>query len=203
MRRLPPIIACFFTLLCLQSNSQTKVVGECTVDYSIHQVNGQGDTTLIGQKQVFVKGNSCKTILKTPELMQTLIFNTQHDTAIILKEIGLNKLLQHIQYSPLSNLNLVASKKKETAITILNYACESITLSWADGTSMEVWYTNAIIPTVTVYEQAFKEIPGLVLAYQLNTKEGNQIVYKATKVDLSPITLKVFEVNRENYQIIN
>ena len=37
---------------------------------------------------------------------------------------------------------------------------------------MEVTYTTAILPTVTVYEQAFKEIPGLVLNYQLTTKEG-------------------------------
>ena len=68
---------------------------------------------------------------------------------------------------------------------------------------LEVAYTTVIQPTVSVYEQAFKEIPGLVLAYQLNTKSGNQILYKATKVDLSPITLNVFEVNKEEYQQIN
>jgi hypothetical protein len=56
---------------------------------------------------------------------------------------------------------------------------------------------------VTVYEHAFKEIPGLVLNYQLTTKEGNRILYSATKVDLSPITLNVFEVNKNNYQQIN
>jgi hypothetical protein len=56
---------------------------------------------------------------------------------------------------------------------------------------------------VTVYEQAFKEIPGLVMRYQLTSKEGNKILYNANKVDLSPITLKVFEVNKSNYQQIN
>jgi hypothetical protein len=56
---------------------------------------------------------------------------------------------------------------------------------------------------VTVYEQAFKEIPGLVMRYQLTTKEGNTILYNANKIDLSPITLNVFEVNKSNYQQIN
>jgi hypothetical protein len=203
MLRLSPLIACFLSCIVFQLHAQTKVVGECAVTYDIHQVSTNGDTSLVGQKQVYIKGNGCKTILKTPELTQTLIFNTQQDTAIILKEIGLNKLLQYIKYASLNQVNLVASKKNGLTSTILDYPCESITLTWADGTSMEVSYTNAILPTVTVYEQAFKEIPGLVLAYQLNTKSGSRIVYRATKVDLSPITLNVFEVNKESYQLIN
>ena len=183
-------------------NAQTKVVGECAITYNIQQIINT-DTTIIGQKLVYIKGNVCKTIFKTPELTQTLIFNTQQDTAIITKEIGLNKLLQYIKYAPLSNVNLVSSKKKELLTTILDYSCEAITLNWSDGSVMEVFYTKLIIPTVTVYEQAFKEIPGLVLAYQLYTNQGSQILYTATKVDLSPITLNVFEVNKALYQLID
>ena len=203
MHRLFPLIVCFFTCIVFNLQAQTKVVGECAITYDIHQIASNGDTSLIGQKHVFIKGNSCKTIIKTPQLSQTLIFNTQQDTAIILKELGLNKFLQYILYASMQPVNLVASKKNGATTTILNYPCETITLSWANGTSMEVTYTTVIVPTVTVYEQAFKEIPGLVLNYQLTTKEGNRILYSATKVDLSPITLNVFEVNKNNYQQIN
>ena len=203
MLRLPPIIVCFLSCVVFQLQAQTKVVGECAITYDIRQISIKGDTSSVGQKQIFIKGNSCKTILKTPALMQTLIFNTQQDTAVILKEIGLNKFLQYILYTSMQPVNLVASKKNTTSSTILDYPCETITLSWADGNSMEVTYTTVIIPTVTVYEQAFKEIPGLVMRYQLTTKEGNKILYSATKVDLSPITLNVFEVNKNNYQQIN
>jgi hypothetical protein len=203
MLRLSPLIVCFLSCVVFQSQAQTNVVGECAITYDIHQIATNGDTSLLGQKEIFIKGNSCKTILKTPQLTQTLIFNTQRDTAIILKEIGLNHFLQYIQYGSINPVNLVASKNKGVNSTLLSYPCESITLSWADGTSMEVTYTTVIIPTVTVYEKAFKEIPGLVLQYQLTTKEGNKILYNATKVDLSPITLNVFEVNKEQYQQIN
>jgi hypothetical protein len=203
MLRLPPIIVCFLSCAVFQLQAQTKVVGECAITYDIHQISMKGDTSLVGQKQIFIKGNSCKTILKTPQLTQTLIFNTQQDTAIILKEIGLNKILQYILYTSINPVNLVSAKKNSFLSTILNYPCASITLTWADGNTMEVVYTTDILPTVTVYEQAFKEIPGLVLNYQLTTKEGNRILYSATKVDLSPITLNVFEVNKNNYQQIN
>jgi hypothetical protein len=203
MLRLPPLIVCFLSFVALQLQAQTKVVGECAITYDIRQIATNGDTSLVGQKQVFIKGNSCKTILTTPEITQTLIFNTQQETAIILKEIGLNRFLQYIPYASNSPANLIASKKNGLASTILEYPCESITLSWADGTAMEVAYTTLILPTVTVYEQALKEIPGLVMRYQLTTKLGNKILYSATKVDLSPIRLNVFEVNKENYQQIN
>ena len=203
MLRLSPLIVCFLSCLVLQLQAQTKIVGECAITYDIHQISKTGDTILLGQKQIFIKGNSCKTILKTPQLTQTLIFNTQQDTAIILKEIGLNKFLQYILYTSINPVNLVSAKKNSFISTILNYPCASITLTWADGNTMEVVYTTDILPTVTVYEQAFKEIPGLVLNYQLTTKEGNRILYSATKVDLSPITLNVFEVNKNNYQQIN
>jgi hypothetical protein len=203
MLRLPPIIVCLLSCAVFQSQAQTKVVGECAITYDIHQISMKGDTSFVGQKQIFIKGNSCKTILKTSAFTQTLIFNTQQDTAIILKEIGLNKILQYILYASMQPVNLVASKKNGTTNTLLDYPCETITLSWADGNSMEVTYTTMIIPTVTVYEQAFKEIPGLVLRYQLTTKEGNKILYNANKIDLSPITLNVFEVNKSNYQQIN
>ena len=203
MLRLLPIIVCFLSCAVFQLQAQTKVVGECAITYDIHQISMKGDTSLVGQKQIFIKGNSCKTILKTPAFTQTLIFNTQQDTAIILKEIGMNKFLLYILYASMQPVNLVASKKNANTSTLLDYPCETITLSWADGNSMEVTYTNLIIPTVTVYEQAFKEIPGLVMRYQLTSKEGNKILYNANKVDLSPITLKVFEVNKSNYQQIN
>ena len=203
MLRLPPIIVCFLSCAVFQLQAQTKVVGECAITYDIHQISMKGDTSLVGQKQIFIKGNSCKTILKTQAFTQTLIFNTQQDTAIILKEIGMNKFLQYILYASMQPVNLVASKKNANTSTLLDYPCETITLSWADGNSMDVTYTNLIIPTVTVYEQAFKEIPGLVMRYQLTTKEGNKILYNANKIDLSPITLNVFEVNKSNYQQIN
>jgi hypothetical protein len=203
MLRLPPIIVCFLSCIVFQLQAQTKVVGECAITYDIHQISLKGDTSLVGQKQIFIKGNSCKTVLITPQITQTLIFNTQQDTAIVLKEIGSNKFLQYIQYASMVPANLVASKKNGSISTILDYPCESIILSWADGTSMEVTYTTVILPTVTVYEQAFKDIPGLVMRYQLTTKEGNQILYSANKVDLSPIRLNVFEVNKSNFQQIN
>ena len=118
MLRLSPLIVCFLSCVVFQSYAQTKVVGECAITYDIHQISNIVDTSLIGQKQIFIKGNSCKTILKTPQLTQTLIFNTQKDTAIILKEIGLNKFLQYILYTSINPINLITAKKNDFTSSI-------------------------------------------------------------------------------------
>jgi hypothetical protein len=67
----------------------------------------------------------------------------------------------------------------------------------------DVLYTTAIIPTIPYFEMAFKDIPGLVLSYSITTQKGVSVRYKATQVDLSPITLNQFEFNKNEYQIID
>ena len=67
----------------------------------------------------------------------------------------------------------------------------------------EIQYTNEIISSVNAFELAFKDIPGLVLAYTILPEKGNAIQYQATKIDLSPISLSQFNVNKQLYQTID
>ena len=194
----------FILLLCTTVIAQTKVVGECTIQYSISQPL-VSDTALIGMKLVMVKGNQCKTILTTPQLTQTLLFNVQETKAIIIKEIGTARFLQEIVYPPANTPTLLSMKEvpTDTAVVLLGYPCKQIQLKWSDGTIYELLYTNEITPTVSAFELAFKEVPGLVLSYTVIPENGSQIQYLATKLDLSPISLSQFNVNTSLYQIID
>ena len=60
-----------------------------------------------------------------------------------------------------------------------------------------------MMTTVNAFEAAFKDIPGLVLAYTIIPQKGNSIQYHATSIDLSPISLNQFNVNKDQYQIID
>jgi predicted transcriptional regulator len=91
--KITPIIV--YLLVAFASNAQTKVVGECSVHFVIEQLQNQSWQTL-GQKIVQVKGNQCKTTLVTPKLQQSIIFSSQEDSAIVLKEIGESKFFQKI-----------------------------------------------------------------------------------------------------------
>ena len=182
--------------------AQTKIVGECTLDFSI--TNALNNDT-IGTKAVFVKGDQCKTILQTAHLNQSLYFNIQQTTATITKDIGSSHFLQVINYPPQNQPNLISMKETmpDSTMKILGYNCKNVELKWSDGIVYQVWYTTEIAATVNTYELAFKEISGLVLAYIIIPVSGNSIQYKANKIDLSPISLSQFNINTTLYQSID
>lgn len=191
-------------MIAFSSQAQTKVVGECSVQFDIEQFQSQ-TWQHIGQKKIYIKGSQCKTTLTTPKLVQTLIFTSLQDTAILLKEIGDSKFLQHINFPPKTIPTLVTMKKlyADSAIIIAGYNCNALQLVFSDQTTYELFYTTSIIPTIPYFEMAFKDIPGLVLFYSITTNKGVPVRYTAKQVDLSPITLNQFEFNSKDYQIID
>lgn len=192
-------------LFCnLNAKAQTKVVGECAIQFDIFKQNSK-DTNLIGSKWVFIKGNQCKTVLTTTHFTQTLLFNIQESKAIITKDIGEAHFLQNITYPPANIPTLLSMKEvaTDTAIVLLGYSCKRIELMWSDGAKYELYYTTEIIPTVNAFEYAFKEVPGLVLAYSISPAQGEIVNYTATKIDLSPLSLSQFNVNTSMYQVLD
>ena len=202
MQRTPLfLLAClFFSLNTIQA--QTKIVGECALEFSITKSN---NTDTIGTKIVFVKGDQCKTILQTAQLYQSLYFNIQQTTASITKDIGTSHFLQVVNYPPQNQPNLISMKETmpESTMTIVGYNCKNVELKWSDGIIYQIWYTTDIAATVSTYELAFKEVPGLVLAYTIIPLTGSPILYKAVKIDLSPIALSQFNINTALYQSID
>jgi hypothetical protein len=184
------------------AQSQTKIVGECALEFLIKKEN-TSDT--IGHKVVFIKGDQCKTILQTPQLVQSLYFNLQQATASITKDIGASHFLQVINFPPFNQPNLISMKElnADSTLKILGYNCKSVELKWSDGVIYQIWYTAEIATTVNTFELAFKEVPGLVLVYTIIPALGSPIQYQATKIDLSPISLNQFNINKELYQIID
>ncbi len=202
MQRSPLLLLAFLLYSLNTIQAQTKIVGECTLDFSI--TNALNNDT-IGTKAVFVKGDQCKTILQTAHLNQSLYFNIQQTTATITKDIGSSHFLQVINYPPQNQPNLISMKETmpDSTMKILGYNCKNVELKWSDGIVYQVWYTTEIAATVNTYELAFKEISGLVLAYIIIPVSGNSIQYKANKIDLSPISLSQFNINTTLYQSID
>lgn len=200
--RITPIMIVCFLLSFYKINAQTKIVGECSLSFVIQKTNSN-DT--LGFKMVYVKGDQCKTVLQTPQLTQTLYFSEQQSKATVTKDIGTSHFLQVINYPPINSPNLLSIKflNPDSIVNILDYSCKQLSLKWSDGTTYFVWYTNQIAATINNYELAFKEVPGLVLAYTVISNSGTSLHYQATKIDLSPISLSQFNVNKERYQSID
>lgn len=200
--RITPLIFAYLLLPLCALKAQTKIIGECTLKYVIKQLNTE-DT--IGFKSVYVKGDQCKTTLQTPHLTQTLLFNVQQSTATITKDIGSTHFLQSVIYPPVAQPNLISMKEfaTDSVVKILGYNCKRVELKWSDGVVYQILYTTDIATTVNTFELAFKEVAGLVLSYTIYPISGQAIQYQATKIDLSPISLSQFNINKDLYQIID
>jgi hypothetical protein len=201
VNKLTLVFIIFILLSHFTTNAQTKNIGECTIQYSIIQLNSK-DT--IGEKWVYVKGDQCKTILQHPQMRQTLLFNTQLPTAIIIKDIGASHFLQEVAYPPLGLSTLISMKElfKDSTLQILGYKCKNLELKWSDGTVYQIWYTTDIITTVNTFEIAFKEIDGLVLSYNIISLTGEVVQFMAKSIDFSPIPISLFNINKTQYQNI-
>ncbi len=182
--------------------AQTKIIGECTLQYSITQLQSS-DT--IGTKWVYVKGDQCKTTLQTPQLVQSIYFDIQKTNAIITKVIGASHFLQEVVYPPTVLPNLISMKEiaNDSAVQILGYHCKNVELQWSDGVVYQIWYTPEISLSVNNFELAFKEVGGLVLSYNIIPANGRSIQYRAISIDLSPISISQFSINKMEYQVID
>jgi hypothetical protein len=200
--RITPLIVVCILFPFFSLKAQSKVIGECSIQFVITQV---ASLDTIGTKWVYVKGDACKTVLTTPQLIQTLWANTQQTTATITKEIGSSHFLQEIIYPPINSPNLLSMKElvADSVVKILGYTCKGVELKWSDGITYQIWYTPEIATTVNAFELAFKEVSGLVLLYTIIPSSGNSIQYQATKIDFSPIPLSQYNINRDQYQRID
>ncbi|MEI6265021.1 MAG: hypothetical protein WCP74_07935 [Sphingobacteriia bacterium] len=204
-------LICFFTLNTV--HAQTRVVAECTVNYSI-QINGDekvdNETAALlksSSKTVYIKGNDSRVDLLSTSFLQTLVYDKSTGKAVIMRELGANKFM-----TKLDNKAWVEQNSKFNGMTIsyvnevkqiLGYECKKAILQLQDGSSFTVYYSTAIAPSVKEFEYQFKDIPGFVLEYEALEGKGVKIIYTATKINLNPVPASKFDIPTSGYRLLN
>ena len=118
-----------FTFLSIKA--QQRIVAECTINYSVELDTSVGNTNSFwasASKVVYIKGNDCRTDLISPTFSQTVLYDKGSGNAVVLREIGNNKLI-----TKLSKKQWLEKNKKfdSSAITfysdtktLLGYECK-------------------------------------------------------------------------------
>jgi GLPGLI family protein len=89
------------------------------------------------------------------------------------------------------------------SISVLDYSCKKALLQLKNGTTVTVYYTTAIIPSVRDYEFMFKDIPGFVLGYEMVDDFGAKTIFRATQINLyNPVAASKFDIPTKGYRII-
>jgi len=205
------VFGSFFMML--HSSAQQRVVAECTVTYAISAEEGNADKDVIeslkaSTKTVYIKANESRTDLVSPSFTQSVLYNKNTGTAVILREFGNNKFM-----TKLDNSKWVAENKRYDGMTvsfpgnetktILGYECKKAVIQLKDGTAFTLYYAGNIVPSVKEFEYQFKDIPGFVLEYESQEVESKKIKYTATKINLSPVQASRFDLPTSGYRLLN
>ena len=198
-------------VLCLNAQAQQRVVAECTITYTINIDDSQASNDAIASlksssKTVFIKGMNSRTDLSSPTFMQSMIYQKNTGTAVILREFGANKFMTKLDQTKWKEENkkfdgMRIETTGETK-TIIGYECKKVNMVMANGSIFSVYYTPAIAPSVKEFEYQFKDIPGLVLESESIDADGNKIRYTAKQINFNPVPPSKFDIPTSGYRIL-
>jgi GLPGLI family protein len=184
------------------------VIGDCTVTYKISGSDASINNNLKGAVKIFyVKGKLARTDMIGSSYKQSVIYNNNTGSAIILKEIGNEKYMSTLPDTEWKKENKnfegqTIAFSGDTK-TILGYTCKKAVATLKDGTYYNIYYTEAIKLTACENPFQFKEIPGVVLEYETGgPNRASKITYTATTINFDPVPASKFEIPTIGYRVL-
>lgn len=207
MKVVTSILVCFLAFHV--ATAQQRIVAECTVVYKVEsQDNATASMRQKATKTVYIKSNNARIDLVAPAYAQSTIYNKSTGVATVLRSFGEDKYMTSLNAKQWRNLNMpldsIQIQFTNDSISVLDYSCKMALLQLKNGTTIKVYYTTAIIPSVRDYEYMFKDITGFVLGYEMVDDLGVKTIFRATQINLyNPVAASKFDIPTKGYRIIS
>jgi GLPGLI family protein len=191
------------------ATAQQRIVAECTVVYKVESHDASdGSMRQKATKTVYIKSNNARIDLVAPAYAQSTIYNKSTGMATVLRSFGEDKYMTSLNAKQWRKLNMPLDSMQiqltTDSISVLDYSCKKALLQLKNGTTVTVYYTTAIIPSVRDYEYMFKDIPGFVLGYEMVDDLGVKTIFKATQINLyNPVAASKFDIPTRGYRILS
>jgi len=191
------------------ATAQQRIVAECTVVYKVESHDASdGSMRQKATKTVYIKSNNARIDLVAPAFAQSTIYNKSTGMATVLRSFGEDKYMTSLNAKQWRKLNMPLDSMQiqltTDSISVLDYSCKKALLQLKNGTTVTVYYTTAIIPSVRDYEYMFKDIPGFVLGYEMVDDLGLKTIFRATQINLyNPVAASKFDIPTKGYRILS
>jgi GLPGLI family protein len=193
------------------ATAQQRIVAECTVVYKVESHDASdGSMRQKATKTVYIKSNNARIDLVAPAYAQSTIYNKSTGMATVLRSFGEDKYMTSLNAKQWRKLNMPLDSMQiqltTDSISVLDYSCKKALLQLKNGTTVTVYYTTAIIPSVRDYEYMFKDIPGFVLGYEMvdDLGVGVKTIFMATQINLyNPVAASKFDIPTKGYRILS
>jgi len=191
------------------ATAQQRIVAECTVVYKVESHDASdGSMRQKATKTVYIKSNNARIDLVAAAYAQSTIYNKSTGMATVLRSFGEDKYMTSLNAKQWRKLNMPLDSMQiqltTDSISVLDYSCKKALLQLKNGTTVTVYYTTAIIPSVRDYEYMFKDIPGFVLGYEMVDDLGLKTIFRATQINLyNPVAASKFDIPTKGYRILS
>ena len=191
------------------ATAQQRIVAECTVVYKVESHDASdGSMRQKATKTVYIKSNNARIDLVAPAYAQSTIYTKSTGMATVLRSFGEDKYMTSLNAKQWRKLNMPLDSMQiqltTDSISVLDYSCKKALLQLKNGTTVTVYYTTAIIPSVRDYEYMFKDIPGFVLGYEMVDDLGVKTIFRATQINLyNPVAASKFDIPTKGYRILS
>jgi hypothetical protein len=205
MSFLKKIIFLFFIVSSLSSIAQQRFSEGSLVFNIVSIANGlqsKGDAKMIQ----FIRGGHYRSEIISSLGRTITIYDDKEGLGAILKEYGQQRIMTPMNHAQWDSKNrkkgtvvfLVTSERKQ----ILGYSCQKATASLPDGSTLDVYFADQLIPENANMELQFEQLQGVVLEYKSTL--GNSIVnYVAESLNFDPVPIQNFELPNSGYRILN
>ncbi len=192
----------------LFSNAQ-KTISEGTLIYDINIQPLKKDaaaSSLSGATEtIYLKGGLSRRDMASNLGNEKTIHDSKTGNAVILKEYSGQKLMitltkQNWNERNKRNDDVVFTPSAETK-EILGYQCVKATATLKDGSAMVVYYTKDLNVINKEYNVLFKNLDGLPMQYEMETKKL-KFTYTITKIDLNSLPVGRFEFPKSGYRVM-
>ena len=190
-------------------SSAQKTISEGTLIYDINIQPLKKDaaaSSLSGATEtIYLKGGLSRRDMMSNLGNEKTIHDSKTGNAVILKEYSGQKLMitltkQNWDARNKKNDGVVFSPTTETK-DILGYQCVKATATLKDGSAMIVYYTKDLNVINKDYNVLFKNLDGLPMQYEFETKKL-KFTYTITKIDLNSLQVAKFEFPKSGYRVM-
>lgn len=206
------LLLIFFTVLWVANFRAVaqRMLTEGRVEYSISIDSVAGNdglqTLFAGATQViWFKGNMVRIDFASSLRVQSLIYNSATQTALLLRESGSEKFMFEIDSSqwvhfqlPFSGATYQSFPQQEPCD---GYYCQKVVATLSNGTDVEILFTPGVVPVTRSYDKLFEPLNGLPVLYTRQV-EGLKVHYKLISVQFLPVGSARFTVSGEGYKQI-
>ncbi len=186
-----------------------KQVNEVTLNYKI-SIESSGKTqvgsNLDGASYtVYIKGGESRSEMLSSLGAESNLYDSKSGKGFILKEYSGQKLMitltrdnwaQKNQYFQSMNFNIDNVEQ-----TIAGFKCKKATAKTNDGKTVVVYYMPDITTANKDYNNAFKQLPGIPVQYELESGKL-KFTYTLTGISYDPVSESKFDVPKSGFRVM-